>query len=66
MGATAGKYVYQMVDDDLAWLSQNGSNLLHLYLWDQQILRSLAPNEPAGFLSAPSSPNLSPNGQWQA
>ncbi|MCW5981202.1 MAG: hypothetical protein KIT09_24175 [Bryobacteraceae bacterium] len=64
--ATAGKYVYQMVDDDLAWLSQNGFNLLHLYLWDQQILRSLAPNEPAGFLSAPSSPNLSPNGQWQA
>ena len=38
---TAGQYVYQMVDNDLTRLSQNGYNVLHLYLWDRNLLKSL-------------------------
>ncbi|HSB13571.1 MAG TPA: hypothetical protein VLE22_03880 [Bryobacteraceae bacterium] len=64
--STAGKYVHQMVDADLTRLSQNGYNLLHLYLWDQELLRSVNAAEPAGFLSAPSDPSGSPNNQWGA
>jgi hypothetical protein len=65
--STAGQYVHQMVDADLTRLSQNGFNLVHLYLWDQEMLRVVAgqPNEPAGFLSAPSDPSASPNNQWE-
>ena len=33
-----GEYVYQAVDSDLANLSSGGFNLVHLYLWDQQVL----------------------------
>jgi hypothetical protein len=73
---TAGQYVYQMVDNDLTRLSQNGYNVLHLYLWDRNLLKSVNVNEPAGFCSDPADsvvcpsnpldPSLSPNQQWQA
>lgn len=69
--STAGKYVYQMADDDLLRLSQNGYNLVHLYLWDKDSLISANANEPAGFASSPSNPALLPGTtttapQWTA
>ncbi len=33
-----GKHVYEAADDDMDLLSRNGFNLLHLYLWDKQLL----------------------------
>lgn len=65
--SAAGKYVYQMADEDLTRLSQNGFNLLHLYLWDQQILREVSNsnNYNVGFVTAPGNPANSPNDQWE-
>jgi len=69
----AGKYVYQMVDDDLQRLRDNGFNLIHLYLWDHKLLMDSLlelthnPNayEPSGFTDSPGHPNPSGN-QWSA
>jgi len=36
--STLGQYVYQAVDNDLALLSSQGFNLIHLYLWDHEAL----------------------------
>ncbi len=65
--SAAGKYVYQMADEDLTRLSQNGFNLLHLYLWDQLALRreSNSQNYNVGFITAPGTPSSSPNDQWE-
>ncbi|MFN8940900.1 MAG: hypothetical protein ACK5ZJ_14285, partial [Acidobacteriota bacterium] len=62
----AGKPVYQMVDEDLQMLSTNGFNLVHLYLWDRNLLLSVNNQEPAGFCDYPSAPNTcSPQAQSQ-
>jgi hypothetical protein len=59
--STAGKHVYTMADEDLTRLSQNGFNLLHVYIWDRELLQSVNSSEPAGFETVPSN---SANGQW--
>jgi hypothetical protein len=51
--STAGMYVYQMADNDMATLSQNGVNFLRLYLWDRDLLKSVNSSEWAGFCSDP-------------
>jgi hypothetical protein len=60
--STAGKYVYQMADEDMARLAQNGFNVLHLYLWDNLLLNWANPNknfiEYAGFPSSYHDPRL--------
>jgi hypothetical protein len=40
----SGQYVYQAVQNDLATLAANGINLIHLYLWDQDLALSTSPN----------------------
>lgn len=62
--STSGKYVHQMVDDDMAKLSQNGFNLLHIYIWDTELLQSVNALEPSGFVTAPGDPSTSSNSQW--
>ena len=61
---TTGQVVSAMADIDLATLSQNGFNLVHLYLWDQLELTKANPGELAGFITAPGDPSQSPNNQW--
>jgi hypothetical protein len=62
--SVSGQLVSQMVDSDLAMLSQNGFNLVHLYLWDQTLLQMANPNEPSGFVDAGGDPSRSPHNQW--
>lgn len=62
--SVSGQLVSSMVDSDLAMLSQNGFNLVHLYLWDQTLLRGANSNEPSGFVDASGDPSTSPNNQW--
>lgn len=62
--SVSNQLVSRMVDSDLAMLSQNGFNLVHLYLWDQTILKTANPNEPSGFVDATGDPSTSPNNQW--
>ena len=62
--SVSGQSVSNMVDSDLAMLSQNGFNLVHLYLWDQTLLRQANSNEPSGFVDASGDPSTSPNNQW--
>lgn len=65
--ATAGQYVYQMVDADLTALKQSGFNLIHLYLWDRTLLVSVNALEPAGFCPCPSAPySCGQPSQWNA
>ncbi len=40
----SGQYVYQAVQNDLTTLAANGINLIHLYLWDQDLALSTKPN----------------------
>ena len=63
----SGQTVSAMADADLSMLSQNGFNLVHLYLWDQLLLQESSPGgaEYSGFLTPPADPSTSPNGQWQ-
>ena len=62
--SVSGLKVSSMVDSDLYMLSQNGFNLVHLYLWDQTLLKLANPNEPSGFVDASGDPSLSPKAQW--
>jgi hypothetical protein len=62
--SNSGQLVSSMVDSDLAMLSQNGFNLVHLYVWDQTLLWQANPNEPSGFVDASGDPSTSPNNQW--
>jgi hypothetical protein len=71
-----GGYVKDIVDNDMTLLNQNGYNLLHLYLWDHNLLDDAvlkrwcgdppAENctspypEPAGFVNYPGNPAFSP------
>jgi hypothetical protein len=74
--SVAGVYVRDMVNADLAFLSQNGFNVVHLYLWDRSLLKSVNGQEPAGFYSCSSDPTTEPSltpdslgtpgAQWQA
>lgn len=62
--STSGQLVSAMVDSDLAMLSQNGFNLVHLYLWDQILLKEVNASKPSGFVDASGDPSTSPNNQW--
>jgi hypothetical protein len=62
--SVSGQKVSSMVDADLYMLSQNGFNLVHLYLWDQTLLKLVSPNEPSGFVDAGGDPSTSPKDQW--
>ena len=62
--SVSGQLVSTMADNDLATLAQNGFNLVHLYLWDQDLLKGQNANEPSGFINATGDPSLSPNNQW--
>jgi hypothetical protein len=62
--SVSGQLVSSMVDSDLSMLSQNGFNLVHLYLWDQTLLKGANPSEPSGFVDASGDPSTSPNNQW--
>lgn len=63
--SVSGQLVSGMADSDLAMLSQNGFNLVHLYLWDQTLLKQANPDEPSGFVDAGGNPSTSPNHQWE-
>ena len=63
----SGEYVYQVVQNDLATLAANGINLIHLYLWDQDIALSTKPNLSSSESStcqfpAPPAPQVVPQG----
>jgi hypothetical protein len=53
-----------VVEADMQTLSDNGFNMIHLYVWDRAFLQSVT-TEAAGFIGPEGEPSLSPNKQWQ-
>jgi hypothetical protein len=51
------------VNADLTTLSQAGFNVVHIYLWDTDVLS--ADNDPGGFVDADGDPSQSTHNQWQ-
>lgn len=65
---TTGLTVREVVDRDLALLSRNGVNFIHLYLWDRVWLSSWSNNKvvDVGFNPIGQDPRQSPNNQMLA
>jgi hypothetical protein len=53
--------VSTMVSNDLATLKNNGFNVLHLYIWDRQIMMDFSSGDVRGFCSAVSDPGACAN-----
>ena len=58
---TTGQPVYANADADMALLSANGFNFLHLYIWDNGWFA-----DHKGFAAMPADPHTSANNQWAA